>query len=325
MKRNQCSEILKQWNFFKQLNFFINLCLFMGRCVCILTSGPRKGARCSHRAKPRSRLCGYHKNCQKSLEPQIREPQPFELCPEQLRPIDGRCPPKFPNQRRLPDGSTCCWGQLKRIRKMRPRTHQMSTDLINPGEACVIADYNHMVYYPADEFPTRPINRSGSDCPAFDRDLLQELPSLAWIRAQEQYIVNLASSDQALIKFYTYYGDVMLNNFVRHRWSISEEDFDYLLVRSKGSVITIFQMWLQLLQLTYEDSVERLLMGMYHRLNQIIAQSPINPQRFVSYRGSRTKDYFESTQTQKPKIFQSVGFFSTSLLIGNAKNFAKGG
>src|SRR3989338_2000832 len=60
---------------------------------------------------------------------------------------------------------------------------------------------------------------------------------------------------------------------------------------------------------------------MYNRLNQIITQSPINPQRFVSYRGSQSMDYFESSR----KLFRNIGFFSTTLMVRMAKAFSKKG
>src|SRR3989338_7226381 len=96
----------------------------MGRCGCILATGHKKGSRCSNRAKFGSKFCGIHVNCQimfqravENTSDALRRGSDFEVCPEALRPIDGLCPPKFPKQRLLPDGSVCCWRKFKTLRK----------------------------------------------------------------------------------------------------------------------------------------------------------------------------------------------------------------
>ena len=59
-------------------------------------------------------------------------------------------------------------------------------------------------------------------------------------------------------------------------------------------------------------------------------RSPINPHRFVTYRGSQTKDYFETPSgatknaERSKQIFQNVGFFSTTLMVDTAKRFSDG-
>src|SRR3989338_9137926 len=140
----------------------------MGKCVCVVASGPHKGAQCTNQAKPGSKFCGVHKDCKKTImdvtrqppqirepqarqspqarepqahhppqirepqtrqSPQIREPQvpqSSETCPDQLRPIDGICPQKFPEQRQLSDGSMCCMTNLRRFRKMKMRPRKVS-------------------------------------------------------------------------------------------------------------------------------------------------------------------------------------------------------
>ena len=293
----------------------------MGQCESVLTSGPNKGVQCSNRVKPGGNFCGVHRKM--TQQPQHES----ESCPDQLRPRDGQCPPKFPNQRQLPDGSTCCWGlQFQKIRKMRPRkrTRQIDTDLIYPKK-CVLRGYL-LEYLPELELSPRPVNIFGSDCEAMGQALLQEFPSLAWLNAQTDYFRTLNKTDIALIQFYTYHGDVILNNFVRNRWSISENDLDFIRLRcGDESINEGFHKWMKILKLTDMDSVELLLLGIYNRLNQLIMKAPSNSQRFVSYRGSNSKDYFEQVQTQKPKIFRNMGFFSTTMLIANAMAFAQGG
>ena len=310
--------------------------LYMGRCLCILTSGPKKGFQCSNRAKLRSKFCGIHANCQITVASResrviatsdsVETIPLFETCPDQLKPIDGQCPQKFPKQRLLPDGSVCCWRKFKTIRKMR-KTKIVSElgsllDTIphDPMDICSLDDYG-ITYYPVDELiPLRNLDLSGSDCRSFNQDLMRELPSLDWIKAQREYLAHLSATDFNVIAFYTFHGDVILNNFVRHGWTITEDDIDYIrLYYNSGVVSKVFERWMQTLNLTVDGPVERILIAIYNQLNRIIQQSPINSQRFVSYRGSHTKDYFDQTQM----IFQNVGFFSTTLLIQQARSFSK--
>ena len=185
---------------------------------------------------------------------------------------------------------------------------------------CQLDDYG-IRYTPVSEFVSpRQVNFSGEDCASLNQELVKELPSLPWIQAQEEYLESLSTLDKALVSFYTFHGDVILNNFTRHQWGISEDDMDYLRGNYEGVFAEVFQRLMNILQLTDEDSVEYVLMEISNRLNQIIMGSPINTQRFVTYRGSQTKDYFESSR----KVFQNVGFFSTTLMVRIAKSFSKG-
>ena len=325
----------------------------MGRCTCILASGPHKGTQCIHQSKAGSPFCGHHKNCQNRFathlrpkglktpasspgkQPQIPEfpivPEgslTLDTCPDELRPIDGMCPPKFPNQQRLSDNSICCQKSLKKIRQLDQR-HQLSfSTQINPSRSfqkmppfkCTLDAYN-IRYMPGKELlPRRNIDISeiDDDCQSMNQALMKELPSLVWIQDQKQYLARLNQADQQLVRFYTDYGDRILNNFIRHGWSITEDDLDDIRIYyNEGEVAPV----LESVMTTLNDqvTVERVLMEIYNRLNQIINQSPINPQRFVSYRGSRTKDYFDQVQG----IFQNVGFFSTTLLIEKAIYFSQ--
>ena len=294
----------------------------MGRCVCILASGPHKGSQCTNQTKLGRPFCGHHKNCEITASGAGRSGSDFELCPDELRPIDDRCPTKFPHRRQLPDGSVCCWGKFKRIREIGQQQRQLIHNLpSNLYGFCTLDDHD-ILYHPDAELVLArklgQLNFLDADCQSFNQALLPDLPLPAWIRAQAQYIADLDPSDRKLISFYTLHGDVILNNFARHNWSITEDDFDYLLVKFERTVREIFQDLI--LQFTENASVERLVMEIYNRLNQIINQSPINPQRFVSYRGSKSKDYFDQSHT----IFQNVGFFSSTLLIKNAKSFSHG-
>ena len=153
-----------------------------------------------------------------------------------------------------------------------------------------------------------------------DQALLGELPSMDWLETQERYLRSIKPTDSKIISFYTHHGDIILNNFARHGWTITENDFDYLRVNYDEGISEIFKDLMQALKLNNDDPVELLLMEIYNRLNQIIIKSPINPQRFICYRGSQTMDYFQ----QSRKIFQNVGFFSTTLLVKKAVEFSKG-
>src|SRR3989338_9326851 len=296
----------------------------MRKCFCIVASGPHKGSQCSNQAKSGSKFCGVHKNCimdltrqpsQARQSPLARQPpqvhESAETFPDQLRPIDGQCPQKFPNQRQLPNGSLCCWRKFKTIRKMRQRkSSRSSADLkIIPAVPCLLDDW--IQYYPETELvPARRVDISGSDCKSYNQALMMELPSPDWIHEKRLYLARLDPSDRDLLSFYTFHGDVILNNFARHRWSMTEDDLDYLRVNYRGPVPQLFENVMASLRLTETDSVEQVLMELSNRLNQIIMGSPINPQRFVAYRGSQTKDYFESPTGATKQIFQNVGFFS---------------
>src|SRR3989338_1189295 len=249
----------------------------MSRCSCILSSGPYKGTQCTYKSKPWSLYCGFHKNCKGPLPPQIREPQirepqirepqvqirtslkspeqsqiiqerekpvlSNEICPDELKPIDGACPSQFPNQHRLPDGSICCRKSLRKIRKLEQRPIKSKDNFVthtHPSYSCYLQDYN-IQYTPRLELVNRDINLSGAGCQSFDQALMEELPSLTWLKEQEQYLLNLDAFDQYIVRFYTSHGDQILNNFVRHRWSMTEDDMDNLRVNYVGDAVDVFK------------------------------------------------------------------------------------
>src|SRR3989344_2767 len=296
----------------------------MGRCGCTLSTGPKKGSRCSNRAKLGSKFCVIHANCQAIVASResrvIDTSDSAETCPDELRPIDGQCPYKFPEQRLLPDGSVCCCRKFRKYRKMSPS--EISLQIRIPSwlpKTCQLDGYG-ITYTPEHEVvPVRHSYVPDSECLSLNQVLMREMPSLSWIKDQEKYLAGLPTADLDVIKFYTFHGDVILNNFARHVWTITADDLDYIRLNYKEVVRRVFERWMLTLNLTDDSPVERILIAIYNQLNRIIMESPINPQRFVSYRGSQTKDYFDQTQM----IFQTVGFFSTTLLVGNAIKFSK--
>ena len=253
-----------------------------------------------------------------------------ERCPPALRPIDGQCPPKFPHQRRLNDGTSCCWTSFKRIRKASrrddPLEDSLEESLRHPlpstllPSVCTLKEWQRLKYFPDTEIvPARHLRLTGTTCDKLNQSLLTELPQISWIRAQREYLKSLKESDLLLVKFYTSYGDHILNNFIRHRWTVTEEDFDLILLRFE-EIEPLLRTWLSENILKEDNTLEEALLIMYNRFQQLIINSPVTSQRFVCYRGSQTKDYFDHYQT----LFQSVGFFSTSLLIVVAQEFSKG-
>ncbi|MEX0595154.1 MAG: ADP-ribosyltransferase [Candidatus Paceibacterota bacterium] len=140
-------------------------------------------------------------------------------------------------------------------------------------------------------------------------------PSKKWLKAQEQYLSkyrdDFMSSQRKdatfdIIHGYSQYGDVVLNSYLREMMSLDEID-DYM--RQKA----VFEYVLP------DEDLEIRLRYMVNSLNDLIEKAPKLEKDIIVYRG------VYKTQFQPGDTIPIKGFLSTSIHIGVALNFTRGG
>jgi hypothetical protein len=109
--------------------------------------------------------------------------------------------------------------------------------------------------------------------------ILSELPTKEWFKLQRIYYNNLSLKYNSYINFYTYKGDVLLNNFIRNNFIVTEDMISF---------INDSFYYIDYMIETYEY-LEDFLIDYYNGINEIIKNAPVLDNDIVVYRGHLTK------------------------------------
>jgi len=123
--------------------------------------------------------------------------------------------------------------------------------------------------------------------------------------SHELYIQNLSSEEKNIINWYTYTGDVIINNYLRNKLDIDEKVYDNInkiLIKTNYKIPNIH---LNDRKILIQNFIEYIVVI----LNNIIFKSPRNKRQFIVYQYS-SNDYLSRSDNQ----WENIGFYSTTMI-----------
>ena len=157
---------------------------------------------------------------------------------------------------------------------------------------------------------------------------------LDWIRRQIEYVEHLSAYDKAVLKAYTYHGDVIVNSFLRGSFRPSQ----FLESRRRMSVLAPFHKYVLMKRGILPDALTSRLeffrdLEVNHRtyiksfiadLQRIVLAAPRTAKPIKVYRGIKDPEYMYA-ELEKSRLFQTSDFQSTSVSADQAVVFANNG
>lgn len=134
-------------------------------------------------------------------------------------------------------------------------------------------------------------------CPS----VMEELPSLPWIQDQLDYINSLKDAEFDILRSYSYWGDVLLNNFFRNNNILTDVDAALRNIFNIGHIIKFFP---------GVSTCEEFIIKYAAALNRIIHNAPKLDKDIIVYRGMMDDVY---NKRKKNNMFTDIGFASSSL------------
>ena len=130
--------------------------------------------------------------------------------------------------------------------------------------------------------------------------------------AHIEYVNNLSELEKKLLKWYTYQGDRIMNNYLRNKFKTN--DF----INIYHSIVDTYEDYLpqelrnkrdNLNDRDVIDSIFRIVKYSIDTINNIINNAPKNKDYFVVYQYSQTQ-----RRTDNDEYWENVGFYSTTLI-----------